>query len=143
MYIKYYMVEESAVADSLKSVVKIKSEIQRSNKSVTEACREEGIARATYYKYRDKIYEQPVGVGNTIDLLLTLENKVGALSGALEKISAEGLNVVTIFQGLPRGGYAVVGVTLEVGSGKTDVRSLCEKLKATEGVFDVKTKMKF
>lgn len=53
----YYLISDDAASDVHHKVVRVKEQLLAdAGLSVNQACREAGLSRSTYYKYRHKVY---------------------------------------------------------------------------------------
>lgn len=135
MCAKYYLLDAEVVSDCLKEVVRIKSLMEGGKTSVVAACREAGISRATFYKYKDKIYAHRGGA--TRHVVITFGLGEGAsLSAALKRIEECGVNVVTFSQGAPENGVSPVTIAAEIDEAVCSADDVMNKLRLADGVGD-------
>ncbi len=104
-------------------------------KDVSQAVRQVGISRSTYYKYKDFILEPTeISGGSKAVLSMMLTHEQGVLSALLIKISEARANVLTITQSLPIHGKASVTISLDISDMSTNMSELVEELGKTAGV---------
>ena len=112
----YLIVDKAVLPDFFSKVVEAR-QLLESGKfgQVSEAVKEVGISRSTYYKYKDYILEPTdLTVGRKAVLSMLLSHEAGALSKVLGTISGFGASVLTITQSLPINGKASVTVSLDL-----------------------------
>ena len=107
-------------------------------RDVSAAVRAVGISRSTYYKYKDYIYSPDGGeMGRKAVIAMQLSHEIGVLSTALNKLSAMGVNVLTISQNLPIRDVASVVMTLDVSQMETGIEETTRILGAIPGVENI------
>lgn len=107
-------------------------------RDVSAAVRAVGISRSTYYKYKDYIYSPESGeMGRKAVISMLLSHEIGVLSTALNKLSAMGVNVLTISQNLPIRNIASVLMTLDVTRLERSMEETIEALGAIPGVESI------
>lgn len=137
---KFYVVSEDILPEGILKTVKVKEMIRRGEaSSVPDAADKLGIARSTFYKYRDGIFTffdlSSMEISN---ISLILDHTPGVLSGVLGEIAKYKGNVLTINQGLPSHGTATV--TMSVGTERLscDLSVLIDALLSIDGVLDAR-----
>ena len=101
---------------------------------VSQAVKQVGISRSTYYKYKDFILEPTdIAGGRKAVLSMVLTHEQGVLSALLARISQAGSNVLTITQSLPIRGKASVTVTLDISGMSGPLTGLMSDLSQTPG----------
>ena len=107
-------------------------------RDVSAAVRAVGISRSTYYKYKDYIYSPDNGeMGRKAVISMLLSHEIGVLSTALNKLSAMGVNVLTISQNLPIRDIASVLMTLDVSKMEISTEETLRILADIPGVENV------
>ncbi len=108
-------------------------------KDITEASKIIGIARSTYYKYKDYVFTPNSDTEcRKAVISFTLYHKSGILSEVLNFISEKGANILTITQNLPVNKRANVVLSLDVSQLSTDITAILEELGAKDGVTGTK-----
>jgi len=135
----YLIVEKSALPDYFLKVVMTRQLLESGEcAQVSEAVKQTGISRSTYYKYKDRILEpSELTVGRKAVLSMLLGHEAGALSRVLSAISEYGASVLTITQSLPINGKASVTVSLDLENMEESIDALTSalaQLKGTEAV---------
>ena len=102
---------------------------------VSQAVKQVGISRSTYYKYKDYILEpMNIETGRKAVLSFILAHEPGVLGAVLNRISSSGGSVLTITQSLPIRGKASVTISLDISAMGDSVAVLMEKIGNTPGV---------
>lgn len=113
------LVHKEVLPDVFDLVFKAKELIEEKKISVSEACKEIGISRSTYYKYCDHIFAAPKNNGRRTIFLIQVDNEHGALSSVLNCIANHNCNIITINQDTPVTRYCYI--TLMIDTLKLDV----------------------
>lgn len=102
---------------------------------VSQAVKQVGISRSTYYKYKDYILEPTdIAGGRKAVLSMMLTHEQGVLSALLMEISQVNCSVLTITQSLPIRGKASVTMSLDMSNMTTTLTELLQKIERTSGV---------
>ena len=102
---------------------------------VSQAVKQVGISRSTYYKYKDYILEpMNIETGRKAVLSFILAHEPGVLGAVLNRISSSGGSVLTITQSLPIRGKASVTISIDIRAMSDRVAALMEKIGNTPGV---------
>ena len=110
--------------------------------SSTKAAEMVGISRSAFYKYKDSIQIYNSGSeDNIVTYYLALSDTPGVLSAVLAKLSKVGANILTINQNIPVDSVAPVSISFRTGSLKIPEKMVIGKLKAIDGVVEVKSLM--
>lgn len=136
----YLIVEKNALPDFFLKVIAARKLIESGECSqVSEAVKQAGISRSTYYKYKDKILEpSELTVGRKAVLSLLLTHEPGALSKVLSAISGYGASVLTITQSLPINGKAAVTVSLDLQNVVESIDMLVDELSRQKDAENVR-----
>ena len=136
----YLIVHKSILPDYYETVLAVRRRLESGQgKDVSQACREAGISRSTYYKYKDFIFEpSDVEGGRRAVLSMLLEHEPGVLSALLQCVSAAGASVLTIDQSLPIHEKASVTLALDLGSMTVPLQKLTDGIEAVNGVENVR-----
>ncbi len=102
---------------------------------VSQAVKQVGISRSTYYKYKDFILEpSEMTVGHKAVLSMMLTHEPGILSTVLKQLSEAGGSVLTITQSLPIRGKASVTISLDISEMSCTMTELMQKIEHSSGV---------
>ena len=136
----YLIIHKSILPEYYTLVLKVRQLMESGKaKDVTQAVREVGISRSTYYKYKDYIFEpSELAGGRKAVLSMMLEHSLGVLSAVLNCISDTGGSVLTITQSLPIHSRASVTISLDVSSMVCELGGLAKRIERTAGVEQVK-----
>ncbi len=136
----YLIVHKSILPDYYETVLAVRRAIESGQaRDVSQACREAGLSRSTYYKYKDFIFEpSDMEGGRRAVLSMLLDHEPGVLSALLQCVSAAGASVLTIDQSLPIHGKAGVTLALELGEMRIPFQTLQEQIVAVPGLENVR-----
>ena len=132
----YLIVHKSILPDYYEKVLAVRRRLLSGQlRDVSQACREAGISRSTYYKYKDFIFEpSDMEGGRRAVLSMLLNHEPGVLSALLQCVSGAGASVLTIDQSLPIHEKASVTVALELGGMHISLQQLIDGIGAVPGV---------
>lgn len=136
----YLIVHKSILPDYYEKVLEARRLMTSGKvKEVSQAVKQVGISRSTYYKYKDFIFEPSDMAGERKAVLsMMLDHTPGVLSALLRRISDAGASVLTITQSLPIHDMASVTLSLDVSAMTLAMSELLEALTATAGVDNVR-----
>ena len=136
----YLIVHKSALPDTFGKVIETRKLIESGRISdVSQAVKQTGLSRSTYYKYRDLVFEpSSVTEGQKAVFMAMLDHVPGTLSSLLNCISSSGANVLTISQSIPVSGMASVTFSLDIGSLSVSVDELSSSVSALKGVQSIR-----
>ena len=137
---KYLLVDKCILPPYYDKVIEARTLLSSGKiKDVSEAVKEVGISRSTYYKYKDYIFTTNSDTdGRKAVISFTLSHKPGILSEVLAKLSDEGANILTITQNLPINSKAHVVMSLDVSGLKCDIELLVKEINAIDKVTGTK-----
>ena len=136
----YLIVHKSILPDYYEKVLEARRLMECGKvKEVSQAVKQVGISRSTYYKYKDFIFEPSDMAGERKAVLsMMLDHTPGVLSALLKCISEAGASVLTITQSLPIHDMASVTLSLDVSALTVAMSELIEAISATDGVDKVR-----
>ena len=137
---QYLIIHKSILPEYYEKVLEARHLLEDGRiKDVSQAVREVGISRSTYYKYKDYILEPTdFSGGRKAVLSMMLTHERGVLSALLIKISDARANVLTITQSLPIRNKASVTISLDLSGMKGNMSELVAGLSETPGVEQVR-----
>lgn len=137
---KYLLVDKEILPGCYLKVMEAKELLLSGKaKDITEASKIIGIARSTYYKYKDYVFSPNADTEcRKAVISFSLYHKSGLLSEVLNKLSENGANILTITQNLPVNQRANVVISMDVSQVVGDISLLLEKLGAIDGVSSTK-----
>lgn len=104
--------------------------------TVNQAVQLTGISRSAFYKYRDAVRPfQDMLHGRIVTFQIMMKDEPGILSQVLNFFADSGANILTINQGLPINGCAVVTVNAETSGLRGSLQELLAQLNEAEGVL--------
>ena len=137
---QYLIIHKSILPEYYEKVLEARHLLEDGRiKDVSQAVRQVGISRSTYYKYKDYILE-PTDItgGRKAVLSMMLTHEQGVLSQLLVKISQAHASVLTITQSLPIHGKASVTISLDISEMSINMSELTEELGECAGVEQVR-----
>lgn len=136
----YLIVHKSVLPDYFSDVINVKHLLESGKvKNVSQAVKEIGISRSTYYKYKDYIMEPSNSIGGRNAVLsMLLTHETGVLSHVLSCISKAGASVLTITQSLPVHGKASVTISIDISSMDGELSDLLQEIENTDGAEKAK-----
>ena len=137
---KYLLVDREMLPECYLKVMDAKELILSGKaKDVSEACKILGIARSTYYKYKDYVFAPNTDTEcRKAVISFSLYHKSGLLSEVLNTLSNAGANILTITQNLPVNQRANVVISMDVSHVVGDISALLEMLGGIDGVSSTK-----
>lgn len=135
--VKYYIVAAEALPEIFVKVAEAKRMMQTGEvETVGEATRKVGISRSAFYKYKDAVRPfQDMLHGRIVTFQIMLKDQPGILSQVLNLFADSGANILTINQGLPVNGCAVVTVNAETSGLQGTLQELLARMDKAEGVL--------
>ncbi|MBR4550074.1 MAG: ACT domain-containing protein [Oscillospiraceae bacterium] len=137
---QYLIVHKSILPDYYEKVIEARKLMESGKvKEVSQAVKQVGISRSTYYKYKDYLFEPTDIAGERKAVLsMMLDHTPGVLSALLRCISDAGASVLTITQSLPIHDMASVTLSLDLSGMTVQIAELIETIAATPGVDKVR-----
>ena len=137
---QYLIIHKSILPEYYEKVIEARRLIETGKiKDVSQAVREVGISRSTYYKYKDFILEPTeISGGRKAVLSMMLNHEQGILSALLQRICEARANVLTITQSLPIRDRASVTISLDVSEADGSMEDCVAKLTEVTGVEQVR-----
>ena len=137
---KYLIIHKSILPEYYEKVLEVRHLMESGKvRDVSQAVKEVGISRSTYYKYKDYILEpSEMAGGRKAVLSMMLAHEPGVLSALLSCISDSGASVLTITQSLPIHNRASVTISLDVSSISCELTGLIALIGKTPGVEQAK-----
>ena len=134
---KYYIVEAAALPEIFHKVAEAKRMLETGETDkVNVATNRVGISRSAFYKYKDAVRPfQDMLHGRIVTFQIMLKDEPGILSHVLNLFADSGANILTINQGLPINGRAVVTVNSETSGLRESLQDLLARLDGADGVL--------
>ncbi len=137
MVSEFLMIHKDVLPPCYEQVVKAVRLVEQDGKSVSDVCKETGISRSTFYKYKDKVFELSGNLGRKAIISFRTENEKGVLSNILNEIANFNGNILTINQDMPIHNVAYITITLETDELAISVYELISGLRKVPKVKDV------
>lgn len=136
---KFYLVREDILPESIVKTALAKEMLMNGEADkIMDAVDKLGMARSTFYKYKDGIFSFFNADNlNIINISMLLKNIAGVLSGVLNCIAEQGGNILTINQNLPLHGVAQITISISMEEIMISPEKLIDKLKNLDGVTTV------
>lgn len=137
---KYFVVKEKALPEVLLKVVEAKR-LLASEKVMTiqEATEQIGISRSSFYKYKDDIFPfHENEKGQTITLVVQMDDTPGLLAEILKEVAEYGTNILTIHQSIPLNGVATLTLSVEILSTTGNISEMIAEIEEHSGVHYLK-----
>ncbi len=135
----FYIVNKEVLPEAILKTAVVKELLAKGEAlTVNEAVDRVGISRSAFYKYRDGIF--PFYKANDekiITLSLILEHRTGILSSVLNTVAQMKGNILTINQGIPLQGMAVVTMSMETAEIAVNIAEIIQKLQLLDGLKKV------
>ena len=132
---QYLIIHKSILPEYYEKVIEARRLIETGKiKDVSQAVREVGISRSTYYKYKPT----EISGGRKAVLSMMLNHEQGILSALLQRICEARANVLTITQSLPIRDRAGVTISLDVSEVDGSMEDFVAKLAEVPGVEQVR-----
>lgn len=137
---KYFVVKKKALPEVLLKVVEAKR-LLASERTMTiqEATEQIGISRSSFYKYKDDIFPfHESEKGQTITLVVQMEDTPGLLAEILKEVAECGANILTIHQSIPLNGVATLTLSIEILSTTGNMSEMIAEIEEHSGVHYLK-----
>lgn len=133
----YYIVDAEALPEIFRKVVDARRMLDTGEaETVNQAVQLAGISRSAFYKYKDAVWPfQDMLHGRIVTFQIMLKDEPGILSHVLNLFAGSGANILTINQGIPINGCAVVTVNAETSGLEGSLQELLARLNGAEGVL--------
>ena len=140
MLSNYLIVHKSILPEYYEKVLECRRLMESGKvREVSQAVKQVGISRSTYYKYKDYIFEPNDLTGSRKAVFsMMLDHEPGVLSGLLKCLSDLGASVLTITQSLPVLGKASVTLSIDISAMSGAIDTLTRSLETVGGVESVR-----
>jgi chorismate mutase len=134
---EYLIVHKSILPSYFEQIILTRELINNQKYSVSDACKETGISRSSYYKYKDYIF-RPNKTSGTKALfgIKTIDIK-GILSIILQVVYESHGNIISINQDTPIDGTAHINIVIDVSELASSIEVLKENIEKIEGIKSV------
>lgn len=129
---KFFVVSSDILPEVLEKVIEARTLlISGKVKRISEAVKEVGISRGTFYKYKDAVFsfDQDQSHRNAV-VSMIIKNEKGALSKVLSLVSVKQVNVLAINQTIPINGIHNLSLTLDITDLEISIQALLKLMEA-------------
>ena len=132
----YLIIHKSILPEYYEKVLQVRRLMESGRRrEISQAVKQVGISRSTYYKYKDFIFEpSDMAEGRKAVLSVMLDHEPGVLSALLARVSEAEGSVLTITQSLPIHSKASVTISLDISSMPGSLSDLLAAIENTPGV---------
>ena len=132
---KYFIVEASALPEIFRKVAEAKRLLELGEaETVHQATEMVGISRSAFYKYKDAVRPfNDMLHGRIVTFQVRLRDEPGVLSSVLNSFALSGANILTINQGIPTEGCALVTIGAETSGLQICLEELLTRTMYLEG----------
>ncbi len=136
---EYLVINKKILPDYYEKVIEARELIDSGKCNVSDAVKQVGISRSTYYKFKDYVF-LPVSDATSKKAVINcmLAHKQGVLSEVLNELSKHHANILTINQSIPIHNHASVSLSLDIADLRISIDELIGELKGMDGVSSVK-----
>lgn len=137
---KYFVVKKKALPEVLIKVVEAKRLLAfERGLTIQEATDQIGISRSSFYKYKDDIFPfHENEKGQTITLVVQMDDTPGLLAEILRDVAEYGANILTIHQSIPLNGVATLTLSVEILSTTGNISDMVAEIEENQGVHYLK-----
>ena len=134
---KYFIVEASALPEIFRKVAEAKQLLELGEaETVHQATEMVGISRSAFYKYKDAVRPfNDMLHGRIVTFQVRLRDEPGVLSSVLNSFALSGANILTINQGIPTEGCALVTIGAETSGLQIPAEELLSRTTDLKGVL--------
>ncbi|MCF0105468.1 MAG: ACT domain-containing protein [Holdemanella sp.] len=129
---KFFVVSSDILPEVLEKVIEARMLLQSGKvKRISEAVKQVGISRGTYYKYKDAVFafNQEQSRRKAV-VSMILHNEKGVLTNVLALLAAKDINVLAISQTIPINGVHDVSLTLDITDLEISIQALLAQYEA-------------
>ena len=134
---KYFIVEATALPVIFRKVAEAKRLLELGEaETVHQATEMVGISRSAFYKYKDAVRPfNDMLHGRIVTFQVRLRDEPGVLSSVLNSFALSGANILTINQGIPTEGCALVTIGAETSGLQIPAEELLSRTTDLKGVL--------
>ena len=131
----FIVIHKKVLPDYFEKVLEIKELINK-GESVSDACKIVGLARSTFYKYKDFVKEPHSNIERKMLLSLKLLDEPGTLLDVLKEVYNNNLNISSINLEHPIQRISLVSLTLTSKNINFNSNSFLIEIKKQLGVIE-------
>ncbi|MBB5182945.1 ACT domain-containing protein [Catenisphaera adipataccumulans] len=126
---KFYVVSTDILPDVLEKVIEARTLLQSGKvRRISEAVKQVGISRGTYYKYKDAVFTFDDSQTRKAVITMVISSASGSLSQVMNLVADENANVLAINQTIPINGIHTLSLTLDITELNGSIESLIGKM---------------
>ena len=132
---KMYIVDSVILPKVYEKVIAAKLLLRTGDAAtIQEACKQVGISRSAFYKYKDSVFDYTTQErGRIVTLFMMLKHTPGVLSDIINKIASVKGNIITINQNIPVMDSASLTASIDTKTMDINPEELTELLLACKG----------
>jgi len=136
---RFYIVSSEILPETiLKTALAKKLLAKGEAATIHEAVEKIGLSRSAFYKYKEGIFPlHDATSGKIVTLSMHLEHRFGILSQVLNTVAKAHGNILTINQGLPLQGLALVTIAMETAEMCASLEDVLMLVSRIEGVKNI------
>jgi len=140
MQSKYLLVDKSILPEYYEKVIEARNLVTSGKvRDVSDAVKQVGISRSTYYKYKDYVFMTNTDTEcRKAVISFSLSHKAGLLGEVLGVLSGVGANILTITQNMPVNSRAHVVLSIDISHMTYDMDTTIITLNRMDGVSNTK-----
>lgn len=127
---KFFVVSSDILPDVLEKVIEARTLLQSGKvKRISEAVKQVGISRGTYYKYKDAVFSfnQEQSRRKAV-ITMVISSKRGSLSQVLNLVAQKNANVLAINQTIPINEIHTLSLTLDITDMQISIEAFIDLL---------------
>ena len=134
---KYFIVEATALPEIFRKAAEAKRLLETGEAETDhQATALTGISRSAFYKYKDAVRPfNDLLHGRIVTFQIRLRDEPGGLSSDLNSFAVSGANILTINQGIPVSGCALVTIGAETSGLHIALEELLTRTSDLRGVL--------
>ena len=134
---EYLIVHKSILPSYYEQIILTRELINNQKYSVSDACKETGISRSSYYKYKDYIFRPNKDSGTKALFGIKTIDIKGILSIILQVVYESHGNIISINQDTPIDGTAHINIVIDVSELASSIEVLKENIEKIEGIKSI------
>lgn len=136
---EYLLIDKNILPEVFEKVLYAKELLEKKRvKTINDACRQSGISRSVFYKYKDHVYKfNEKSRGKIITIGFVLTDEEGVLSSILKYFAEISANILTINQTIPIKNTANVTISIRTSKISAGLCEIKENLMSLSGVLDL------
>lgn len=135
----YLIVDKRILPKNYEKIIETRALLnQHLAKDISDACKQTGLSRSTFYKFKDLIFApEDEKTTRKAVLSLSLDHKQGILSDVLHHLAQHQANILTITQNYPIQNQAHVVIMMDIADLMISIESLITELNSMNSVSSV------